>query len=91
VQRVIKVVAVVLLVATLLVISSIPAFARPLRGGVPLQTETPCEVFDGNHPLFRPTAPEPPEDPTEPPIAACWHVSQGPGLERASDVPPLRN
>ena len=90
-QRIVKVLAVAALVATVLVISSIPAFARPLRGGVPLQTETPCDVFAGSHPLFRPTALESPEDPTEPPIAACWHISQGPGLERASDVPPPRN
>ena len=90
-QRTVKVLAVAGLVATVLVISSTVAFARPLRGGVPLQNETPCEVFAGNHRLFRPTAPEPPEDPTEPPIATCWHISQGPGLGIASHVPPLRD
>ncbi len=88
-QRTITVLAVAVLVATVLVISSTVAFARPLRGGVPLQNETPCEVFGGKHPLFKPTAPEPPEDPTEPPIATCWHISQGPGLVVASDPPPL--
>ena len=87
-QRIVKVLAVAVLVATVLAISSIPAFARPLRGGLPLQNEKLCEMLVGNHPLFVPTAPEGP-----PPVvtATCWHISRGPGLERASDVPPLRD
>ena len=36
-QRIVKVLVVAVLVATVLVISSTVAFARPLRGGLPLQ------------------------------------------------------
>ena len=82
-QRTVKLLAVAVLVATVLVISSTVAFARPLRGGVPLQNEKVCEMLAENHPLAE-------NDPrfevrtgsTEP----CWHIS--PGLERASDVVP---
>ena len=87
-QRIVKVFAVVVLVATVLVISSTVAFARPLRGGVPLQNEKMCEKHAGNHPRFEETAPRAPEDPSEDVSAVCWHVS--PGLEQASDVPPSK-
>ena len=87
-QRNVKVIAVVVLVATVLVISSTVAFARPLRGGVPLQNEKMCEKHAGNHPRFEETAPRPPEDPSEDISAACWLVS--PGLGQASDVPPSK-
>jgi hypothetical protein len=86
VRRIVKVLAVTVLVATVLVISSTTAFARPLRGGLPQQNERLCEMLAGNHPRFAETAPEPSEPGTEGPTAACWHVS--PGLGRASDVVP---
>lgn len=82
-QRVIKIVAIAMVVATVLVVSSTTAFARPLRGGLPIQNERLCEMLAGNHPRFAETAPEPSEDG---PTAVCWHVS--PGLGRASDVVP---
>ena len=82
-QRVVEVVAVAVLVATVLVVTSTMAFARPLRGGLPMQNERLCEKLAGSHPRFTETAPEPAEDG---PTAACWHVS--PGLGRASDVVP---
>jgi hypothetical protein len=95
VQRIVKVVAVAVLVATVLVISSIPAFARPLRGGVPLQNKKLCEkMLKENHPNFVETAPQPP-----PPVVTtpCWHIDSSDssisdkptGLERASQVVPL--
>ena len=87
-QRIVKVVAVAVLVAMVLMVST-PAFARPLRGGLPLQNENLCEMLAGNHPRFVETAPEPPGQGTEGPAAACWHVS--PGLGRASDVGPAPN
>jgi hypothetical protein len=87
VQHTVKVLAVAVLVATVLVISSTVAFARPLRGGLPLQRPEPsqsfvCERLVGNHPrtLFRP------DDPTELPTATCWLRNLG--LEQASDVVP---
>jgi hypothetical protein len=86
VRRIVKVLAVAVLVATVLVIFSTTAFARPLRGGLPQQNERLCEMLAGNHPRFAETAPEPPGPGTENPTATCWHVS--PGLGRASDVVP---
>jgi len=85
-RRSVKILAVAVLVATVLVISSTTAFARPLRGGLPQQNERLCEMLAGNHPRFAETAPEPSEPGTEGPTATCWHVS--PGLGRASDVVP---
>jgi hypothetical protein len=78
VQRIAKVLAVAVLVATVLAISSVPAFARPVRGGVLLQNEKVCDKHVGNHPRFelRPLSP----------FGPCWHIS--PGLERASKVVP---
>ena len=85
-RRSVKVLAVAVVVATVLVISSTMALARPLRGGLPQQNERLCEMLAGNHPRFAETAPEPSEPGTESPTAPCWHVS--PGLGRASDVVP---
>ena len=85
-RRSVKVLAVAVVVATVLVIFSTTAFARPLRGGLPQQNERLCEMLAGNHPRFAETAPEPSEPGTESPTPPCWHVS--PGLERASDVVP---
>jgi hypothetical protein len=84
VQRIARVLAVAILVATVLVISSTVAFARPLRGGVPLRNENVCEKLVHDHPLAE-------TDPRfqfrrDSPIAPCWHIS--PGLEQASDVVP---
>ena len=86
-QRIVKVFAVAVLVAMVLVISSTAAFGRPLRGGVPMQGEKQddhlcAKKLDEQHPRFAETAPksaEPGDPPTE---AACWHTS--PGLERNS-------
>ncbi len=77
-QRIVKVLAVAVLVATVLVISSIPAFARPVRGGVELENEQVCDRLALDHPRFewRPLGT----------IETCWHTSEG--LERASDVVP---
>jgi hypothetical protein len=84
VQRIVKVLAVAVFVAAVLVVSSTVAFARPLRGGVPLQNENVCGMLVGNHPLAE-------SDPRfelrpDSPIAPCWHTS--PGLEQASEVVP---
>ena len=43
-RRIIKVLAVVALVAMILVTSVSPALARAVRGGVQLKTITPCEA-----------------------------------------------
>ena len=88
-QRIVKVVAVAVLVMTVVMVFTTTAFARPLRGGLPLQNENLCEMLAGNHPRFVETAPEPPGQGTEGPAAACWHVS--PGLGRASDAGPAPN
>ncbi len=85
-QSIVKVLVVAVLVATVLVVSSTTAFARPLRGGLPLQNERLCEMLVGNNPRFVETAPEPLGHGSEGPTATCWHVS--PGLGRASDVVP---
>ena len=84
-QRIVKVLAVAVLVATVLVISSTAAFGRPLRGGLPLQKPElshsfVCERLVGSHPLFGP------DDPTVAPDATCWLRS--PGLPQASEVVP---
>ena len=84
-QRIVKVLAVAVLVATVLVISSTAAFGRPLRGGLPLQKPElshsfVCERLVGSRPLFGP------DDPTEAPAARCW--LRGPGLTQASEVVP---
>jgi len=84
VQRSVKVLAIAVLVATVLIVSSTAAFGRPLRGGLPQQNERLCEKLAGYHPRFAETAPEPPSE--DGPTAACWHVS--PGLGRASEVVP---
>ncbi len=78
-QRIVKVLAVAVLVATVLAISSVPAFARPVRGGVLLQNEKVCDKHVGNHPRF---------ELRDSLLGPCWHIS--PGLERASDVGPPR-
>jgi hypothetical protein len=87
VQRMFKVLAVAVLAATVLVMASIPAFARPQRGGLPVQNEELCAkmIDEKNQQNFVPTAPigPPPEVDAE-----CWHISQGPGLVVASDPPP---
>ena len=77
-QRVVKVLAVAVLVATVLVISSIPAFARPVRGGVLLQNEKVCDKHVGNHPRF---------ELRDSLLGPCWHISLG--LVVASDPPPV--
>ncbi len=64
--------------AMLVVLVSTAAFARPLRGGVPLQNEKVCEKLAENHPRF--------EVRPDSPIGPCWHTS--PGLEQASEVVP---
>ena len=87
-QRIVKVFAVAVLVATVVVVSSTVAFTRPLRGGLPMQNEKLCEKHAGNHPRFETTAPRPPENTSEEVSAACWHVS--PGLGQASDAPPSK-
>ena len=77
-QRIVKVLAVTVLVATVLVVASVPAFARPLRGGVPLNNAV-CDVgLVGNHGLFVERNPNfnPPEDPSPVP-ADCWHLVPG--------------
>jgi len=43
-RRIIKVLAVVALVAMILMTSVSPALARAVRGGVQLKTTTPCEA-----------------------------------------------
>ena len=87
-QRIVKVFAAAVLVATVLVVASTVAFTRPLRGGLPMQNEKLCEKHAGNHPRFETTAPRPPENTSEEVSAACWHVS--PGLGQASDAPPSK-
>ncbi len=77
-RRIVKVLAVAVLVATVLAVASIPAFARPLRGGLPLQNEKVCAMLAEDHPRFEVRT----ANPTQP----CWHIS--PGLERASEVVP---
>jgi len=57
VQSIVKVLVMAVLVATVLVVSSTTAFARPLRGGLPLQNERLCEMLVGNNPRFVETAP----------------------------------
>lgn len=83
VRRIVEVLAVVVLMAAVLVVASIPAFARPVRGGVPLQNDNLCTMMLAGHPHFgehprfaetAPIAPEPGDPPTE---AACWHTSPG--------------
>jgi hypothetical protein len=49
VRRTIKVLAVAALVAVMLVASVSPALAAKARGGVLLQTTTPCEKGAGSH------------------------------------------
>ncbi len=81
-QRIVKVLVVVVLMAVVLVVASVPAFARPLRGGVPLQKPElsesfVCDRLEGKHvrDLFVSEAPlpgPPLEDPAE-----CWHTSPG--------------
>jgi hypothetical protein len=83
VQRIVKVLAVAVLVATVLVISSTMAFARPLRGGVPLQNEKVCDkMLAENHPRF--------EVRTTSEIGPCWHVSPGLGIASGDAEPPPR-
>ncbi len=80
-QRIVKVLAVAVLVATVLVISSIPAFARPLRGGVEVSSRvchTSANDLESQSGEFHW------EDPATKTV--CWHTSEG--LERASDVVP---
>ncbi len=92
-RRIVKILGVAVLLATVLVISFTAAFARPLRGGLPLQEPElsqsfVCERLLGNHSLFRP------DDPNEAPAATCWlrtpdtrpDIDQG--LVRASKVVP---
>lgn len=76
-QRIVKVFAVVALMAAVLVVASVPAFARPLRGGVPLNNAV-CEVgLVGNHRLFVERNPNfSPNDPSPVP-ADCWHLVPG--------------
>jgi hypothetical protein len=85
VQRIVRVLAVVVFVATVLVITSTVAFARPVRGGVPLQNEKVCEMLVENHPLAENDDPRFELRPDSP-IGPCWHTS--PGLEQASQVVP---
>ncbi|HET7271241.1 MAG TPA: hypothetical protein VFI90_09145 [Rubrobacter sp.] len=47
-RRIIKVLAVTALVATILVVSISPVLARPVRGGVLLPTTTPCTAGLGS-------------------------------------------
>lgn len=77
-QHIVKLLAVAALVTTLLVITSIPAFARPLRGGVKLENKQVCEMLAENHPRFEWRPPGSTE--------TCWHTS--PGLKQASEVVP---
>ena len=77
-QRIVKVLAVAVLVATVLVIASIPAFARPVRGGVELENEQVCEKLAEDHLRF--------EWRSSNSGQTCWHTSKG--LERASQVVP---
>ena len=82
-QRIVRVLAVAVFVATVLVISSTVAFARPLRGGVLLQNEKVCVKHIGNHPLAE-TDPRFELRPDSP-LGPCWHTI--PGLKKkASDV-----
>ena len=59
-RRMIKVLAVAALVATILVASTAPALARVVRGGVLLHTERPCHATlvaqnaPGSHLLLNP-------------------------------------
>ena len=82
-KRILRAITVAMLVATVLVVASVPALARPRLGGVPLQNEEVCLRHVVNHPLtgidrrfeLRTTS-----------AVLCWHVS--PGLAQASDVVP---
>jgi hypothetical protein len=86
VQRIVKVVAVAVLVAAVLVITSTVALARPLRGGVPLQNKEVCVRLVENHPLAESDVPR--FELRDSPLGPCWHTS--PGLKQASlVVPPL--
>jgi hypothetical protein len=103
VRRNVNVLAVAVLVATVLVISSTAASARPLRGGLPLQKPElshsfVCEMMlDGNHPHFggigegnHPRFRETAPEPPESPTEgpSATCWHVSPGLGRASDVVP---
>jgi hypothetical protein len=85
VQRIVKVLAVAVFVAAVLVMTSTAAFARPRLGGVPLQNEEVCKRLVANHPLAESDDPRFELRPGSM-IALCWHTS--PGLEQASEVVP---
>jgi hypothetical protein len=81
-KRLMMLVTVVLLTAAMLVVlASTAAFARPLRGGVPLQNQTLCDKLLEEHPQFNPhprftlTALRPGAPP--PTGTVCWHISPG--------------
>ncbi len=84
-QHIVRVLAVAVFVATVLLISSTMAFARPMRGGVLLHNEKVCEKHVGNHPLAE-------NDPRfelrhDSLLGPCWHII--PGLKKqVSEVAP---
>jgi hypothetical protein len=86
VQRIVKILAVAAFVATVLVISSTAAFARPLRGGVLLQNEKVCGKHVENHPLAE-TDPRFELRPDSP-LGPCWHTSPGLKKQASEVVPP---
>jgi len=73
-RRIVRIIVVAVFVATILVVSSVPAFARPRFGGVELSQTKVCEKLAEDHPRF--------EWRTEGGERQCWHIS--PGLTRDS-------
>ena len=75
--RTIKVLAVAAIVAVMVVASVSPALAAKVRGGVLLQTTTPCEKGAGSHARNDPGThlqefPEDPEGNPEGRAPGCW-------------------